>query len=113
EMVQRAVREKSHAQADVLITLPPFIQQADSKGLLQKYAPEGADAVPAETKSANGTWTTVVNNYFGFIYNKKELKNPPKTWDDLLDGKFKNRLQYSTPGVAGDGTAVLVKAMHD
>ncbi|MEU6440667.1 2-aminoethylphosphonate ABC transporter substrate-binding protein [Streptomyces sp. NPDC047046] len=113
EMVQRAVREKSHAQADVLVTLPPFIQQADSKGLLQKYAPEGADAVPAETKSADGTWTTVVNNYFGFIYNKKELKSPPKTWDDLLDGKFENRLQYSTPGVAGDGTAVLVKAMHD
>ncbi|WP_431031928.1 2-aminoethylphosphonate ABC transporter substrate-binding protein [Streptomyces sp. P6-2-1] len=113
EMVQRAVREKSHAQADVLVTLPPFIQQAESKGLLQKYVPRGAEAVPADAKSPGGTWTTVVNNYFGFVYNTTELKTPPKTWDDLLDGRFKNRLQYSTPGVAGDGTAVLVKAMHD
>lgn len=38
EMVQRAVREKSNTQADVLVTLPPFIQQADSKGLLAAYA---------------------------------------------------------------------------
>lgn len=37
----------------------------------------------------------------------------PATWQDLLDAKFKNHLQYSTPGVAGDGTAVLIKALHD
>lgn len=41
EMVQRAAREKSNTQADVLVTLPPFIQQADSKGLLTAYEPAG------------------------------------------------------------------------
>ncbi|MEU9557068.1 2-aminoethylphosphonate ABC transporter substrate-binding protein [Streptomyces fumanus] len=111
EMVQRAAREKGNPQADVLVTLPPFIQQAGTKGLLQKYAPENADKVTG--KAADGTWTTVVDNYFGFVYNKKELKRPPATWQDLLDGRFKDRLQYSTPGVAGDGTAVLIKALHD
>ncbi|MFF9349848.1 2-aminoethylphosphonate ABC transporter substrate-binding protein [Streptomyces sp. NPDC014734] len=113
EMVQRAVREKSNTQADVLITLPPFIQQADSKGLLTAYAPEGADKVDGADKAADSKWTSVVNNYFGFIYNKKELKSAPTTWEGLLDGTFKNKIQYSTPGVAGDGTAVLIKAMHD
>ncbi|MEU3824483.1 2-aminoethylphosphonate ABC transporter substrate-binding protein [Streptomyces sp. SID486] len=113
EMVQRAVREKSNPQADVLVTLPPFIQQAGRKGLLQKYAPQGADQVSGADKAADGTWTSVVDNYFGFVYDKKELKQAPRTWDELLDGKYRNRLQYSTPGVAGDGTAVLVKAMHD
>ncbi|MFF8590727.1 2-aminoethylphosphonate ABC transporter substrate-binding protein [Streptomyces sp. NPDC015220] len=113
EMVQRAVREKANPQADVLVTLPPFIQQADSKGLLQKYAPAGADRVSGADKAADGTWTSVVNNYFGFVYNKKELKQPPATWEQLLDGRYKDKLQYSTPGVAGDGTAVLVKAVHD
>ncbi|MCX4550922.1 2-aminoethylphosphonate ABC transporter substrate-binding protein [Streptomyces sp. NBC_01387] len=113
EVVQRAVREKSNTQADVLVTLPPFIQQADSKGLLQKYAPKGSDQVSGADKAADGTWTSVVNNFFGFVYNKKELKTAPATWDELLDGKYKNKLQYSTPGVAGDGTAVVIKAMHD
>ncbi|GGJ17653.1 2-aminoethylphosphonate ABC transporter substrate-binding protein [Streptomyces brasiliensis] len=113
EVVQRALREKSNPQADVLVSLPPFIQQADTKGLLQKYAPEGSDQVNGADKAADGTWTSVVNNYFGFVYNKKELKQAPTTWDELLDAKYKEKLQYSTPGVAGDGTAVLIKAIHD
>ncbi|MFD9098483.1 2-aminoethylphosphonate ABC transporter substrate-binding protein [Streptomyces collinus] len=113
EMVQRAVREKSNPQADVLVTLPPFIQQADSRGLLQKYAPRGSEQVGGAGKAADGTWTSVVGNYFGFVYNKKELKRAPRTWDELLGRRYENRLQYSTPGVAGDGTAALVKAVHD
>lgn len=113
EMVQRAVREKTNPQADILVTLPPFIQQADGKGLLQKYAPKGSDEVDGADKAADATWTSVVNNYFGFIYNKDELSQAPTTWDELLDAKYANKLQYSTPGVAGDGTAVLIKAIHD
>ncbi|WP_398905076.1 2-aminoethylphosphonate ABC transporter substrate-binding protein [Streptomyces sp. 840.1] len=113
EMVQRAVREKTNTQADVLVTLPPFIQQADSKGLLQAYEPAGSDQVASADKAADAKWTSVVNNYFGFIHNTKELKTPPATWEELLDGKYKEKVQYSTPGVAGDGTAVLIKAMHD
>ncbi|GAA3395275.1 2-aminoethylphosphonate ABC transporter substrate-binding protein [Streptomyces roseoviridis] len=113
EMVQRAAREKNNTQADVLVTLPPFIQQADSKGLLQAYTPKGADMVGGIDKADNGRWISVVNNYFGFVHNRKELKTPPTTWEELLDPAYKDRIQYSTPGVAGDGTAVLIKAMHD
>ncbi|MFI5477110.1 2-aminoethylphosphonate ABC transporter substrate-binding protein [Streptomyces cacaoi] len=113
EMVQRAVREKTNPQADVLVTLPPFIQQADGKGLLQKYAPKGSDQIDGADKAADSTWTAVVGNYFSFVYNRKELRQAPTTWDELLDAKYRNKLQYSTPGVAGDGTAVLIKAIHD
>ncbi|QNP66337.1 2-aminoethylphosphonate ABC transporter substrate-binding protein [Streptomyces genisteinicus] len=113
EMVQRALREKSNTQADVLVTLPPFIQQAGGRGLLEPYEPRGSEQVSAADKAGDGTWTAVVNNYFSFVYNKKELKQPPATWEELLDEKYENRVQYSTPGVAGDGTAVVIKAMHD
>jgi 2-aminoethylphosphonate transport system substrate-binding protein len=113
EVVQRALREKSNTQADVLVTLPPFIQQADAKGLLQAYRPADAGQVAAADKSSDGKWTSVVNNYFGFVQNTKDVKKAPTTWEDLLDPQFKNKLQYSTPGVAGDGTAVVIQAMHD
>ncbi|MFF4606730.1 2-aminoethylphosphonate ABC transporter substrate-binding protein [Streptomyces sp. NPDC001339] len=111
--VQRLARERSNPKADVIVTLPPFIQQADGKGLLDSYRPKGADQVAAADKDPAGRWTSIINNYFCFIYNKKQLPRPPATWQDLLSPTFRNRLQYSTPGVAGDGTAVLIKALHD
>jgi 2-aminoethylphosphonate transport system substrate-binding protein len=113
EMVQRLVRERSNTQADLIVTLPPFIQQADDKGLLTAYKPAGSAQVAAADKDASGRWTSVVDNYFCFIYNTQALPQPPRTWNDLLAGTYRNKLQYSTPGVAGDGTAVLVKAVHD
>ena len=40
------------------------------------------------------------------------LKEAPKTYADLLDQKFKGKIQYSTPGQAGDGTAVMLEVIH-
>lgn len=45
--VQRLARERANTEADVLVTLPPFIQQAEGKGLLDTYRPKGADQVAA------------------------------------------------------------------
>ncbi|WP_340557774.1 2-aminoethylphosphonate ABC transporter substrate-binding protein [Streptomyces sp. GSL17-111] len=113
EVVQRLTRERNNTKADVLITLPPFIQQAQSRGLLDAYRPAGWENIADPDKDADGMWTAVVKNYFCFIYNTEELDSPPETWQDLLDSSYKGRFQYSTPGVAGDGTAVVIKSMHD
>lgn len=112
EVVSRANKEKGNPQADVLVTLPPFMQSASKDGLLEKFTPDGADQIDAALKDKGGTWYAVVNNYADFIYNKKELKNPPKTPDDLLDPSFKGKIQYWTPGQSGDGTAVVINMMH-
>ncbi len=111
-VVDRLAREKANPQADVLVTLPPFIQKAAADGLLQAYTPAGADQIPADDKDKQGRFVPLVNNYTDFIYNASVLKQPPKTFDDLLDPKFKNKLQYSTPGQAGDGTAVMLLVFH-
>ncbi|GAA5052546.1 2-aminoethylphosphonate ABC transporter substrate-binding protein [Nocardia callitridis] len=106
EVVNRIDKERANPQADVLITLPPFIQQADSLGLLQD---SGIDtgAVPAADKDAGGKYVTLAENYLSFIANPS-VDTSHLTWDDLLKPEFKGKLQYSTPGQAGDGTAVLV-----
>jgi 2-aminoethylphosphonate transport system substrate-binding protein len=114
EVESKVVAAKSHQLADVLVTLPPFIQIAASEGVLETYTPVCADKIDKSLVDPNGQWEAVMGNYADFIYNSKLLSdNPPKTWNDLLDPKFKQKLQYSTPGVAGDGTAVMIKAIHD
>ena len=53
----------------------------------------------------------MVDNALSFIANPGA--NPqPATWNDLLAPEYKGKLQYSTPGQAGDGTAVLVLLQH-
>ena len=111
-VVERVNKEASNPQADVLVTLPPFIQKAAADGLLAAYAPAGADQIPAGSKDAGGQYYALVNNYMNFIYNASALPEAPKTFDDLLGAKFKGKLQYSTPGQAGDGTAVMVQVNH-
>ncbi|WP_413987845.1 2-aminoethylphosphonate ABC transporter substrate-binding protein [Labrys okinawensis] len=107
-VVERVAKEKSNPQADVLVTLPPFIQRAEGDGLLQKYKPDAA----AEIEGGSDTYQPLVNNYLNFIYNASALKDAPKSFEDLLDPKFKGKIQYSTPGQAGDGTAVMLQVIH-
>ncbi|MFG1646875.1 2-aminoethylphosphonate ABC transporter substrate-binding protein [Amycolatopsis sp. NPDC049252] len=109
EVASRVEKEKANTKADVLVTLPPFIQRVAGQGLLQASAPAGADQVPAAQKDPQGRYFAMMNNYLSFIHNPGAT---PKTWDDLLDPKLKGKVQYSTPGEAGDGTAVLLQLQH-
>jgi 2-aminoethylphosphonate transport system substrate-binding protein len=111
-VMDRVASERSNPQADVLVTLPPFMQKAAADGLLQAYTPAGADQIAARDKGPEGRFYAVVNDYPNFIYDASVLKEPPETYNDLLDPKFKNKIQYSTPGQAGDGTAVMLEVFH-
>ena len=111
-VVDRLSKEKSNTQADVLVTLPPFMQKAAADGLLQAYTPANAAKIEARDKDPKGFYEALVNNYPNFIYNASVLKTAPTTYDDLLDPKFKKKVQYSTPGQAGDGTALMLQAFH-
>jgi 2-aminoethylphosphonate transport system substrate-binding protein len=110
EVVSRVEKEQSNPQADLLVTLPPFIQKADASGLLQA---SGVDTkgIPADQVGPGGNYLPIVNNALSFISNP--TANPqPVNWDDLLKPEYKGKLQYSTPGQAGDGTAVLILLQH-
>jgi 2-aminoethylphosphonate transport system substrate-binding protein len=112
EVASRVEKEKSNTQADVLVTLPPFIQRAASQGLLAPATIAGADRIPAGQRDPQGRYAAMMNNYLSFIHNPEKAAPAPKTWNDLLDGRFKGKVQYSTPGEAGDGTAVLLELQH-
>ncbi|MFI5779951.1 2-aminoethylphosphonate ABC transporter substrate-binding protein [Nocardia sp. NPDC051570] len=106
EVVNRVDKEQSNPQADIVVTLPPFIQKADKSGLLQDSGVD-TSAVADTEKDPGGKYVTLAGNYLSFIANPS-VDSSKLTWDDLLKPEFKGKIQYSTPGQAGDGTAVLV-----
>src|ERR1700733_12913043 len=69
-IVERVAKEKSNPQADVLVTLPPFIQRAGAAGLLQKFKPEAAAAI----EGGSDSYQPLVFNYLSFIYDSAVLK---------------------------------------
>src|SRR5262245_22547611 len=107
-VMQRVAKEKTNPQADVLVTLPPLIQKATADGLLAPFTPAGADQIAAGNKDAAGYYHALVNKYLNCIYNTSALPPAPTSFTPLLDPKFKNKIQYSPPGQAGDGTAVML-----
>jgi len=108
EVVNRATVEKDAPKADVLVTLPPFIQQAAQGGLLQNYQSANYKNVPAIAKASDGAWATFVNNYFSFAINPDVVKTQPKTFADLLHPDYSGKVAYSNPATAGDGMAVII-----
>lgn len=110
ELVSRVDGERSDPKADLLVVLPPFIQKAAQSGLLQ---PSGVDAagITSQLVGPGSIYVPIVDNALSFIVNPSA--NPaPATWDDLLKPEFRGKLQYSSPGEAGDGTAVLLLLQH-
>jgi 2-aminoethylphosphonate transport system substrate-binding protein len=108
EVVNRATVEKDSPKADVIVTLPPFIQQAQQGGLLEPYQSVNYKNVPAIAKASDGSWATFVNNYFSFAINPEVVKTEPKTFADLLHPDYAGKVAYSNPATAGDGMAVII-----
>ncbi|WHU48079.1 2-aminoethylphosphonate ABC transporter substrate-binding protein [Gordonia sp. L191] len=110
EVVSRVQKEQSNPQADLLVTLPPFIQRADADKLLQSSGVQDA-AIAQGNNAADGNYVAIVDNTLSFIANPS-AQPAPRTWDDMLTSQYKGKIQYSTPGQAGDGTAVLLLLQH-
>ncbi|MDT7631178.1 MAG: 2-aminoethylphosphonate transport system substrate-binding protein, partial [Pseudonocardiales bacterium] len=104
EVVSRVDKERTNPQADVLVTLPPFIQQAAERGLLQNGGIGTGNAAAVPDRDSQGRYVPVVNNYPVFIANPTAAAPAPTPRDDLLSPRVAGKLQYSTPGQAGDGT---------
>ena len=54
-IVERLAKERTNPQADVLVTVPPFIQRAAKEQLLATFTPQGKRRSPALT-TATRRW---------------------------------------------------------
>lgn len=79
-------KEAGQIEADVVWGSDPlmYIALADEE-CLKKYSPKGYEAIKAEYQKGDGYYTLASERYGVIIYNKDNVKEPPKSFGDLKD----------------------------
>lgn len=68
------------------------VEKLRREGLLAPYYTPVQDTYNKKHMDPNKYWVPIYHNILTFVYNTNEIKDPPKTWQDLLDPKWKGKL---------------------
>jgi iron(III) transport system substrate-binding protein len=96
--------------ADVIQTVEFSMHIFRRSGILARYVPQSNAAYPQEFKE-EGFWTTVYYNAYVTGYNTRlaPARDLPKSYDDLLDAKWKGKLMME--GTKADWFAGMLQIL--
>ena len=74
-------------------------------GVLQPFSTPVNAAWSSDLRDPKGFWAATRLSYFGAAYNTRDLRaeDTPKSYDDLLDPKWKGKLCWTGPAETGSG----------
>ncbi|NUR86532.1 MAG: extracellular solute-binding protein [Nonomuraea sp.] len=79
------------------------------KGYYQPYSPPTADRLDATFREKTGHLWGVSGTLFGFQYNTDKVPQPPASWHDLIDPKWKGQIASGDPGQPSATSDMLIK----
>lgn len=105
---QVAARLETEAQAgqnlaDVaMLTSPMSFASLAEQGVLAEWTPPSADKYP-EAAKVDGQWYAGSASIMEIVYNNQivDEADAPKSWEDLLDPRWKGKLATATPMSGG------------
>lgn len=110
EEISKMLAEGENATADIGDVSFEFGKFAQKKGITMPYKPSTWAQIPDWAKDKDGHWCLAYTGTVAFIINKQLVKNPPKSWADLLTGKY--RVSVGAVGSAAQANySVLAAAM--
>jgi len=119
-IVNRLLAERANPNADVWYGgggLLSFLY-AKREGITTPYTPPAFKDLPVQTGKVflrDKDWHFVGAEVFviGFAYNPKTLSRDeaPKTWEDLLDPRWKGQIQMPNPAASGTATLTVLGRM--
>jgi len=93
-------QQAGNQSADVLVSSDPAaVINLSSKGAFVPFKPDGFDTVPAGLNDPEGRYVAQRVSIIS-IYGRTDLvpaSDMPKTWDDLLNPRFKGKLVMTNP----------------
>ncbi|GGB56621.1 hypothetical protein GCM10011409_37750 [Lentibacillus populi] len=119
-LVNKMMAEKGNPQADVWYGgggILPF-EAAVDKDIITSYIPESAEDWEVvedgiKVKHEDGYYVGTEMFVLGFAYNTELVseEEAPKTWEDLLDPKWKGKIQFPNPAASGTATLMVLSYM--
>jgi len=91
-------QQAGHAGCDVLVSSDPAAMiDFARKSLFVPFKPDGFDKVPPSLNDPDGMYVAQRVSLIS-VYGRTDLiPDMPKTWDDLLDPRFKGKLVMTNP----------------
>ncbi|WP_300673147.1 thiamine ABC transporter substrate binding subunit [Desulfoluna sp.] len=105
QVLQRAMLEKDHPKADVVIGIDNnLLAKARKSGVLSPYRSAGLDRVPEALRFDPECQVTPFDyGYFAMIYDSEVIKNPPQSLEDLTSDAYKKSVILMDPRTSGPG----------
>jgi iron(III) transport system substrate-binding protein len=108
-VVQKAVSEYQAKRYDVdIIDGTTSATLASKAGIMQRFTSPYLAEYPAELKDPQGIWGATNLYFLTLGYNTRMVKpnEVPKTWDDLLNPRWKGNMIWSTS--RGSGAPMMI-----
>jgi iron(III) transport system substrate-binding protein len=101
-LFRRIASEQGNPQADVIWGVSAALLKRNSK-YFEAYAAKGRENVPEAYRDPGNLWVGTNLQVVTINQNTKAIpeSDGPKSWDDLLDPKWKGRIAYTDPANSG------------
>ncbi len=109
--LSRLILEKDNPQADLFVGLNMNnLQKALNENLFVPYKPKNASVIPSQY-IIDREWRVVPfdgPNSLAIVYDSEKIKNPPKSFEDLLKPEYKGKLILEDPRTSSPGMGFLL-----
>ena len=107
-VVRRLQAEKDRPLGDIIWGVSRSLLQTN-KALLAPYASKNKDAIPVEYRDPTDLWIGNNLHLLVILQNTKILPvdQGPKTWNDLLDPKWKGKIAFTDPANSGSAYSTV------
>ncbi|WP_020612353.1 thiamine ABC transporter substrate-binding protein [Sediminispirochaeta bajacaliforniensis] len=109
QTLQRLINEKEASVADVAIGIDNnLFPKAEEEGIFRSYTSPELKKVDSSLRFEDDLLTPYDYSDFAFIWDSQALENPPQSFADLTDPRFKEKIIIMDPRTSTPGLGLLL-----